>query len=150
MLSLSRSSVRRVASAVLNVPRRFYAIEEDSLHVKRAAKPPIFEDVVPTIPTQMLRKRPPQTQSALSSLEQALPNLPTIAALAATPQACESSQLSNGVRIISKLNSSPGSVIGVALDAGTRHERESERGATLFAERLAFKVRVRGRERLTD
>lgn len=107
--------------------------------MKKAARPPIFEDVVPTTPPDRLRKRAPRTVSGLSSLDRALPNLPRVTPLEPRPQPLEQTRLANGVRVISQLSDSPGAVIGLALDAGTRHERAAERGATLLAERLAFK-----------
>lgn len=120
-----------------------YSIEESSMHVKRAAKPPIFEDVVPTTPTNSLRRRRRDvnnTVSTLSSLDKPMPHLPQVVELEPTSFAHTVTTLSNGVRVISQQSVDTGAVVGIALDAGTRHEREAERGSTLLAERLAFKV----------
>jgi hypothetical protein len=130
------------SSSSYAIARRFYSIEESSMHVKRAAKPPIFEDVVPTRPKTSLRRRRDSnnTVSTLSSLDKAMPNLPLVVSLEPTQFSHQVTTLSNGVRVISQQSVDTGAVVGIALDAGTRHERVAERGSTLLAERLAFKV----------
>jgi hypothetical protein len=140
---LNRAAPRVHASATKGV-RRMYSIEESSMHVKRAAKPPIFEDVVPTKPATSLRRRRDSnnTVSTLSSLDKPMPHLPQVVELEPTSFAHTVTTLSNGVRVISQQTVDTGAVVGIALDAGTRHEREAERGSTLLAERLAFKVRL--------
>lgn len=133
--ALSSSSLAQRAS------RRFF-FNDKRLDVVKPVRPPIFEDVVPQVATQLATRKPRVVVSALPPLD-ALPlaGLEGVAELTPVSERVHASRLANGVRVVSIDAARLGyAVVGVAIESGPRFEREAERGASIVGSRAAFNV----------